>query len=156
MAKIKNFSDFNGQCVELAYVTSIPNQEFAARFPGVKGLRYDGYSMWVGRETATSPRLPVTRKIEYKSQPSRHECKGCVVIPAPEVVRGPRHARSVLPRPGRPSWPAPGNRIGLRRLPRLRNHFRKYGHGRHRLPGGTQPRPVQFGVVLPGMRDQSH
>ena len=46
MAKIKNFSDFNGQCVELAYVTSIPNQEFAARFPGVKGLRYDGYSMW--------------------------------------------------------------------------------------------------------------
>lgn len=74
MAKIKNFSDFNGQCVELVYVTSIPNQEFAARFPGVKGLRYDGYSMWVGRETATSQRLPVTRKIEYKSQPSRHEC----------------------------------------------------------------------------------
>lgn len=74
MANIKNFSDITGEAIELAFVTSISNDEFAAQFPGVTGMRYDGYSMWVGRETATSPRLPVTRKIEYKSQPSLHEC----------------------------------------------------------------------------------
>lgn len=74
MANIKNFSDIGEESIELAFVTSIPNAEFAAQFPGVKGMRYDGYSMWVGRETATSPRMPVTRKIEYKSFPSKHEC----------------------------------------------------------------------------------
>jgi len=74
MANIINFSDITGEAVELIYVTSIANNEFASRFPGVKGMRYDGYSIWVGRASATSPLLPVTRKIEYKSQPSKHEC----------------------------------------------------------------------------------
>lgn len=74
MATFKNFSDTTGTPVELRYVTSMPNKEFAARFPGVKGIRYDGYTMWVGREVVGGPVLPVTRKIEFKSQPSRHEC----------------------------------------------------------------------------------
>lgn len=74
MANIKKFSDYTGQIVELTYVTSMPNKEFLTQFPGVKGICWDGYQMWVGRETLTSQRLPVTRMIEYKSQPSRHEC----------------------------------------------------------------------------------
>jgi len=74
MANIKNFSDYKGQNVELNFATAMPNAEFAAKFPGVKGIRYDGYSMWVGRNGSTGEYMPVTRKIEYKSQPSRHEC----------------------------------------------------------------------------------
>ena len=74
MANIKKFSDYTGVAIELAYATSVPNNEFSAKFPGVIGIRWDGYQMWVGRETPTSPYLPVTRMIEYKTQPSRHEC----------------------------------------------------------------------------------
>jgi hypothetical protein len=76
MANIKNFSDFDGETRELRAITQMGNKEFAARFPGVKGMRADGYTMWVGHVT-TGPDLgllPVTRKIEYKSFPSRHEC----------------------------------------------------------------------------------
>jgi hypothetical protein len=74
VANIRNFSDYTGEAIELAFVTSMPNAEFRARFPGVRGIRYDGYTMWVGRNAAGAAYLPVTRKIEYKAQPSRHEC----------------------------------------------------------------------------------
>jgi len=76
MAKIKYFSDITGEAVELPAPYGMPNKEFAARWPGVSGIRYDGYSMWVGRQDGKHDGaiMPVTRKIEYKSQPSRHEC----------------------------------------------------------------------------------
>ena len=74
MANIKNFSDYTGEALALSFVTAIANVEFAARFPGVKGLRYDGYTMWVGKVEGSNTLLPVTRKIEYKSFPSKHEC----------------------------------------------------------------------------------
>lgn len=74
MANIKNFSDTENGTVELVYATSMPNAEFRAKFPGVKGIRYDGYTMWVGRNATGAAYLPVTRKIEYKAFPSKHEC----------------------------------------------------------------------------------
>ncbi|CAB3920536.1 Uncharacterised protein [Achromobacter xylosoxidans] len=77
MANIKYFSDIDGQTVELRGrgVHGLPNAEFAARFPGVKGLRYDGFMMLVAYPiSGTGEPLPVTRKIEYKAFPSRHEC----------------------------------------------------------------------------------
>ena len=74
MANIKNFSDYTGKAIELTFFDNIKNSEFAARFPGVKGIRYDGYTMWIGRAQGSTQWLPVTRKIEYKAFPSKHEC----------------------------------------------------------------------------------
>ena len=74
MANIKYFSDTQTGAVELTFATAMDNQEFRAKFPGVKGLRYDGYSMWVGRNSTGAAYLPITRKIEYKAFPSKHEC----------------------------------------------------------------------------------
>jgi hypothetical protein len=82
MAKVLYFS---GE-TELTGITSIRNAEFAARFPGIKGRRYDGYSMMVGNPVdfvATFDRAagkwrndyrPVQRVVTYKSNPSKHEC----------------------------------------------------------------------------------
>jgi hypothetical protein len=75
MAKTKNFSDYNGQTVELCSIHGMDNKVFATLFPGVKGFRYDGYSMMVGHPTSGAGGvLPLTRKIDYKSFPSKHEC----------------------------------------------------------------------------------
>ncbi len=75
MANIKKFSDITGEPVELKACAFLKNEEFAARWPGVKGIRADGYTMWVGYPTTgTGGMLPVTRKIEYKAFPSKHEC----------------------------------------------------------------------------------
>lgn len=74
MADIRYFSDFNGSTIECDYVTAISNQEFAIRFPDVIGMRYDGYTKWVGRTNDSDIYTPITRKIEYKSQPSKHQC----------------------------------------------------------------------------------
>ncbi len=77
MASVKYFSDMDGETVALQSRGSygMDNAEFAAKFPGVRGIRYDGYSMLVAYPfEGTSGPLPVTRKIEYKAQPSRHEC----------------------------------------------------------------------------------
>lgn len=68
MANIKYFS---GE-TELTRPYGMDNKEFAARF-GVRGLRYDSFARWVGR-AADGSILPVERKIEFKSNPSRHEC----------------------------------------------------------------------------------
>ncbi len=40
-----NMKYFHGDH-QLGAVTSMPNAEFAKRFPGVVGRRYDGYHMW--------------------------------------------------------------------------------------------------------------
>lgn len=73
MATFKYFSDIDGETTELRTISSMKNAEFAARFPGVKGRRSDSFEMLVGRVIG-GEWLPVTRTIEYKSQPSRHEC----------------------------------------------------------------------------------
>ena len=74
MANYKYFNDTKNGAIELAFVTSMDNKEFNAKFSGVKGMRYDGYSMWVGRNSVAEAYVPVTRKIEYKKNPSKHEC----------------------------------------------------------------------------------
>jgi hypothetical protein len=74
MANMKKFSDYTGTTIELTFFDAIKNAEFAARFPGVNGMRYDGYTMWIGRAKESTQWLPVTRNIEYKSNPSKHEC----------------------------------------------------------------------------------
>ena len=75
MATFKYFNDQAGAAIQLKAPYGMDNKEFAAKFPGVKGFRYDGFSMWVGYpiEGAGGP-MPITRKIEYKSFPSKHEC----------------------------------------------------------------------------------
>lgn len=75
MANIKYFSDADQEAVILKNPYGMLNKEFAEKFPGVKGIRYDGFTMTVGYplEGNGGP-LPVTRKIEYKSNPSKHEC----------------------------------------------------------------------------------
>lgn len=82
MATVKHF---NGE-TELARVTGMGNAEFAKRFPGVKGRRYDGYAMLVGNPAGHlsafvpgqgwnhGPVMPVQREIIFKSNPSKHDC----------------------------------------------------------------------------------
>lgn len=75
MANIKYFSDISGDVVELKAPYGMPNKEFAAKFPGIKGLRDDGFTTLVGYPIqGAGVAVPVTRKIEYKSAPSLHEC----------------------------------------------------------------------------------
>jgi hypothetical protein len=74
MADFRHFADINGETVELVgYVLGMDNAKFAAAFPGIKGKRNDGYSMMTMR-AADGRELPVTRAIEYKSNPSKHVC----------------------------------------------------------------------------------
>lgn len=69
-----NIKYFNGT-EELKSIHGMKNAEFAAKFPGVKGRKYDGYSMWVGYPlTGFGGVLPVERMITYKAFPSKHEC----------------------------------------------------------------------------------
>jgi hypothetical protein len=75
MADIRKFSDITGEPIELKACTQISNEDFAARWPGVRGLRADGYTKWAGHPmTGTGGMLPVTRMITFKSFPSKHEC----------------------------------------------------------------------------------
>ncbi|MGF6604607.1 hypothetical protein P3T23_009363 [Paraburkholderia sp. GAS448] len=75
MADMKYFCDIGDQVVQLKAPYGMPNKEFEAKFPGIKGLRYDGYTRIAGYplEGAGGP-LPVTRVIEFKAHPSFHEC----------------------------------------------------------------------------------
>lgn len=82
MAKFKYFSGEH----ELTAIQPMKNAEFAARFPEMKGTKYDGYSMLVGRPVGVEPKFiqgqgwdqsslaAVERVIEYKSNPSKHVC----------------------------------------------------------------------------------
>lgn len=72
MANIKYFGDIGGEALALRSIHGMGNKEFRARWPGVKGMRSDGYEMLVGH--SDSGVQPVTRKIEYKSRPSLHTC----------------------------------------------------------------------------------
>jgi hypothetical protein len=74
MTTIKYFSDVNGQKVALSHPHGMDNTKFAAAFPGVKGRRYDGFQMLVGYADGSKVPLPITRRIEFKSNPSLHVC----------------------------------------------------------------------------------
>lgn len=74
------FCDMNGETIPLAgTVCPMDRPEFQAKFPGVKGIKYDGYSFCVmaragGGSCRMADMLPVTRAIRYKRRPSLHEC----------------------------------------------------------------------------------
>jgi len=69
---MKYFCDLNGETIELTQISSMKNADFKARWPDVKGYRYDGYYMFVGYIDRVA--YPITRKVNFKSFPSRHEC----------------------------------------------------------------------------------
>jgi hypothetical protein len=76
MATIKYFSG----TTELTNIGYVRNEQFAKLFPGVKGIRSDSFDKIVGYPVGTRwnkdgiGSLPVTRKIEFKSNPSLHKC----------------------------------------------------------------------------------
>lgn len=74
MADMRYFTEIDGQAVRLAGITHIPNAEFAALFPGVKGRRADSFSRWVGWLEGERELRPLLRSIEYKRNPSLHKC----------------------------------------------------------------------------------
>lgn len=75
MATINYYSDVNGQTVQVKAMHQLDNKRFAAAFPGVKGIRADGYTKWVGHPVeGPDAIMPITRMIEMKRFPSRHEC----------------------------------------------------------------------------------
>lgn len=75
MATIKYFSDIDGQAIELRAMHQMDNAKFATLFAGVKGIRADGYTMWVAHTaTGADAILPITRMIEMKRFPTKHAC----------------------------------------------------------------------------------
>ncbi|MGF6996744.1 hypothetical protein [Paraburkholderia sp. GAS32] len=74
MANMKFYSDVSGEPVELKNPYGMDNKEYRAKWPDVKGRKYDGFSMWVGRPVDGGEVQPVTRYIEYRSNPSKHVC----------------------------------------------------------------------------------
>lgn len=64
---------FNGTTELKGGLYVIRNDEFARRFPGVKGLKSDGYSRMTIRDSEGNL-TPVTRMILRKSNPSNHKC----------------------------------------------------------------------------------
>ena len=70
MATMKYFS---GE-IQLNDIHGMDNVKFAAAFPDVKGFRYDSFQRLVGFIPGTKTLAAVERKIEYKSNPSKHVC----------------------------------------------------------------------------------
>ena len=68
MATVKYFSG----AIEVSYPRPLANAKFAEMFPDVRGKRWDGLSRMVADHEGVV--LPVTRIIEYKSNPSLHKC----------------------------------------------------------------------------------
>ncbi|MFJ3317198.1 hypothetical protein ACIPLR_17725 [Herbaspirillum huttiense] len=73
MAAFKYFSDLDEVTEQLKDIQPMPNRQFSESFPGISGFRYDGFQKYVG-VAADGRILPVTRRIEYKRNPSLHEC----------------------------------------------------------------------------------
>ena len=73
--EFRYFFDRRGKTIELkgAFLASRASRKaLVAAFPDIK-IRGLGDDIWVGI-CPDGLELPVTRKIEYKSQPSLHEC----------------------------------------------------------------------------------
>jgi hypothetical protein len=87
MAKMINYSDFNGRTIELNGVFSMDNAKFAVAFPGIKGRRYDSFSRMVGCAAGSREVLPVTRVIEYKSFASKHVCDSRCLNAAGRIMK---------------------------------------------------------------------
>ncbi len=74
MARFNYFNDAaDGTVTRLTFLSTMDNKEFAARFPGMRGMASDGYNKRVGH-TGNGMLLPITRAIEMKPFPSKHQC----------------------------------------------------------------------------------
>lgn len=73
MAQMKYFADLNGTQIEVQWPQGMKNAEYAEKFPGVKGWKMDSFARYVGTASDGSI-LPITRRIERKSNPSLHKC----------------------------------------------------------------------------------
>ena len=102
MANMRYFSDFNGATVELAGMYGMDNAKFAEAFPGIKGRRSDSFARWVGKVAGSATVYPVTRVVEFKSNPSRHECDSRCMNATGKIMRcecqcgGKNHGRGSL------------------------------------------------------------
>ena len=68
------FADIEGRTVELfGYITGMDRAEFSARFPRVKGRRFDSKRYQVAAD-ADGRIMPVTRAVEYKKTRSPRRC----------------------------------------------------------------------------------
>jgi len=102
MANFSHFSDMDGQAFELhGYAQAVPNAEAAARWPGIKARKYDGYAVCAMKDAAGVLR-PVTRSVEMKARPSRHECDARCINATGRVMRcecscgGKNHGRGAF------------------------------------------------------------
>lgn len=73
MAKVTYYSDISREPVALSAIHGMDNAQFGARWPGLRGKRFDGYQMLVGR-SADGQTMPVTRCVFRKTNPSNHKC----------------------------------------------------------------------------------
>jgi hypothetical protein len=62
-----------GKAIEVFGNIPMANADFKASHPGLKALKYDGYHIRTGR-CANGDIYPITRAIEFKKNPSLHEC----------------------------------------------------------------------------------
>ncbi len=99
MACMKYFNGTN----ELKSIYGMAREAFAKAFPGVKGRRYDGFTMMVGYPTdGIGGPVPVERVIEFKSNPRRHACDSRCLNAQGKVMRcecacgGQNHGRGAF------------------------------------------------------------
>ena len=71
--KTLHFCDTYNAPIQLVGVRPMDSKKAAEMFPGVKAIKSDSYSVWVGEDELGSL-LPVTRKVNFKLRPSLHEC----------------------------------------------------------------------------------
>lgn len=73
-AQMRLFADIGGETIELiGFIAGMDRAEFSARFPGIKGRRYDGFRMQVAQDSAGRI-FPVTRSIAFKRHPRPVPC----------------------------------------------------------------------------------
>lgn len=71
---VRLFSDIDGETFELfGYIAGMERAEFSARFPSVKGKKFDGKRYQVAKDS-TGRILPVTRAIEFKKTAKVKRC----------------------------------------------------------------------------------
>jgi hypothetical protein len=71
---MKYFCDMDGETTEVIAPFGMPNATFAESFPSVTGIRYDSFRMMVAYDDVNRRVLPVTRRVNYKKNPSKHVC----------------------------------------------------------------------------------
>jgi hypothetical protein len=74
MADMRYFAEVSGEIVALSNIHGLDNATFAARFPEIRGRRYDSFQRLVGCLPGSREPLPVMRVIEFRRNPSLHKC----------------------------------------------------------------------------------